>query len=242
MTKLLNLITFDVTGTLKVFQPPVAVKYAESAKKFGIHVDVEDVLKNFKVQMKRLTKEHPNFGRDTGLGWRMWWTELVANSFKAAQPSCDEKRLHQLSEFLIDEYKTTRCWALEDGAIELLTHLKEKNIPLGVLSNNDERLEAVLESLKINSYFDFILTSYSAGVMKPDKRIFDIARAKIPGNVFPESCLHIGNSLELDYLGAKEAGWRSAYVGPVTEKVLKTVSSDDIFKDLHELRKHFENA
>lgn len=241
MTKLLKLITFDVTETLMMFHPPVAVKYAESAKNFGIDVNVEDVLKNFKVQMKLLTKEHPNYGRDTGLGWHNWWTLIVVNSFKSAQPSCDEKKLQQLSEFLIDEYKTSKCFALADGTLEILNHLKLKNIPLGVISNYDERLEPLLKSLKISSFFNFILTSYSAGFLKPDKRIFDLARAQVPGHILPENCLHVGNSLKFDYLGSKDAGWKSAYVGAANEEVFKIASRDDVFKDLIELRKHFES-
>ncbi|XP_034256043.1 rhythmically expressed gene 2 protein-like [Thrips palmi] len=239
MTRILKLITFDVTETLMMFQPPVAVKYAESAKQFGINVDVADVLKNLKGQMKLLTKQHPNFGRDT-IGWNVWWTQIVVNSFKLAQPSSDEKALHQLAKFLIDEYTTTRCWALADGAMDLLNYLKQKNIPLGVISNYDDRLEPTLKSLKIQSFFNFILTSYSAGVMKPDRKIFDLARAQIPGDILPESCLHIGNSLEFDYLGAKGAGWNSAYVGPSTDEVLKIVSSGEVFKNLEELKKQLK--
>ncbi|KAJ1519590.1 hypothetical protein ONE63_004865 [Megalurothrips usitatus] len=242
MTRVLKLITFDATETLMVFQPPVAVKYAECAKRFGIVVDPGDVMKGFKAPFKELSKNHPNFGRGSGLGWRAWWTEVVVRTFKSAAPSCDDKTLQQLAAFLIEEYQTARCWALADGTLDILDHLKTKGVPLGVISNYDERLESTLKSLGIHSYFDFFLTSYSAGVMKPHKEIFELARCRKPGNIAPECCAHVGNSLEFDYLGAKNAGWKPFLVGPLSANVLKLADNGTTFENLTELRKYFETA
>ncbi|KAE8750216.1 hypothetical protein FOCC_FOCC003024 [Frankliniella occidentalis] len=214
MSKLLKLITFDCTETLMMFHPPVAQKYTESAEKFGISIGTEDLLSHFRVQFKALTNP----------------------SIK------NHKALEQLASFLIEEYQTNRCWALADGACDILDMLKQKNISIGAISNTDERLENTLMSLKIHSYFDFVLTSYSAGVMKPDKQIFDLARSQINGHVSPGLCAHVGNSLKFDYLGAQNAGWNPIYVGPVDDEVLRMAASNTVFNNLAELHSYLEKV
>lgn len=226
-----------------MFHPPVAQKYTESAEKFGISIGTEDLLSHFRVQFKALSKNHPNFGKHTGLGWKSWWRQIVVNTFKSANPSIkNHKALEQLASFLIEEYQTNRCWALADGACDILDMLKQKNISIGAISNTDERLENTLMSLKIHSYFDFVLTSYSAGVMKPDKQIFDLARSQINGHVSPGLCAHVGNSLKFDYLGAQNAGWNPIYVGPVDDEVLRMAASNTVFNNLAELHLYLEKV
>lgn len=241
MAHILRLITFDVTGTLMILRPPVAYKYAEAAKKFGITVNIEEIVSSFKNEWKTLSLLHPNFGRDTGLGWEKWWTQIVTNTFRSAEPTCDKRKLEELAAFLIEEYKTPRCWALADGALDLLNYLRKSNIPLGVISNYDDRLKTTLSSLSIQSYFSFILASYSVGIMKPDKRIFELARNEIQGSIHPENCLHVGNSIEYDYLGARHAGWKSLYVGDLNEDVLNKALSSEVFKNLNELKYYLEH-
>lgn len=242
MSRLLKLITFDVTGTLMVQRPPISVKYIEAAKRFGVSVNNEDLMPIFKTQYKALDALHPNFGRDSGIGWEAWWTTIVVNVFKSAASHSDEDSLKKLASHLIEEYKTSRCWALSEGAIEILDLIKSRKIHMGVISNYDERLEMILKDLGIHSHFNFILTSYSVGVMKPDKKIFDFARAQGKEIVHPDNCMHIGNSMKYDYVGAKNAGWKPVYVGPLDENVKKLAPMSEVFQNLNELQQHLENV
>lgn len=53
-------------------------------------------------------------------------------------------------------------------------------------------------------------TSHEARVAKPDRRIFD--EALILGNAQSNQALHIGENYELDYLGARDAGWHALWL------------------------------
>jgi FMN phosphatase YigB (HAD superfamily) len=106
-----------------------------------------------------------------------------------------------------------------------LKELKSRNITLGVISNSDERVgkqksgadvrnsvwrddlitirmiaAQVLESLKLDSYFDFVLTSSMARVEKPAKEIFDQALhlgSKGSSSIIQASqALHIGDDVK----------------------------------------------
>jgi len=210
----LRLITFDVTGTLLKLHPTPATVFSQNAKSFDINVPPEVIATQFKTAMKKLSSEHPNFGSGhSGIGWHEWWTLLVKNTFTGADPtlSFDDQRLDSLADHLINEYKTRRCWSLAEGATDFLHDLRTANIPIGVISNYDPRLDTVLEATSIRQYFKFVISSYSAGVMKPDKKIFKMAESQIP-SIKPSNCLHVGDNFDVDFMGAQIAGWSAALI------------------------------
>ena len=75
---------------------------------------------------------------------------------------------------------------------------------MGVVSNWDSRLHAILKSTGLAVYFDFILASAEVGSAKPDKNIFNEAISK-SGVSYSEAC-HIGDDLLADIHGANSVG------------------------------------
>lgn len=124
-----------------------------------------------------------------------------------------------MTNYLLDLYKTSSCWQLCYGTVEILNFLKlqkqfgsqngkfEQQFKLGIISNFDSRLDVLLRNMKLYHYFDFVLSSYQVGFEKPDKEIFRSAMkfSELEG-LKPEECLHIGNTPVTDYFGAKNAG------------------------------------
>lgn len=53
----------------------------------------------------------------------------------------------------------------------------------------------VIDNLKLNKYFDFVIASSLVGYEKPNKLIYEQA-LKLAGNVRPENALHIGDDVE----------------------------------------------
>lgn len=61
-----------------------------------------------------------------------------------------------------------------------------------------------------NEDISFVVLSYDVGVKKPHQAIFDAARdLGLVDSTFTHECLHIGDNIEEDYHGAKDAGWKS---------------------------------
>ena len=78
--------------------------------------------------------------------------------------------------------------------------------PLASLTNGN----ADLERVGIHSHFHHHISARNTGAAKPDPRIF-LAAAECLG-VAPENILHIGDDVELDVVGARDAGMRTAWI------------------------------
>ncbi len=98
----------------------------------------------------------------------------------------------------------------EPGAPECIRSLRQKGYILGVASNMtlDWQMRK-LETIGVLPYFHCIVTSEEAGTEKPDKRFFDLC-IRYAG-CRPEECLMVGDSLELDILGAENAGMHALW-------------------------------
>ncbi|PNF32148.1 Rhythmically expressed gene 2 protein [Cryptotermes secundus] len=218
----LRLVTFDVTETLLTFRVPPAEKYADVGAQFGVIVDPNVISANFKKHWRYMSTSHPNFGQRTGLGWEKWWKLLVNKTFQdTVQGNAYNVSIFDtIGDHLIELYKTCECWKTVEGAEELLNHFNKLRVPLGIISNYDERLETVLEAMDLHHHFQFIITSYCAGFEKPDSRIFRLALCQLGnGSIKPNEALHVGNMPEIDYLGAVKAGWNAALVHQNPKKV-----------------------
>ncbi|CAL7935287.1 unnamed protein product [Xylocopa violacea] len=236
-----RLITFDVTGTLLMTK--LEEHYAEIGSHYGLSVDPRKLARSFRKSFRKLSIEHPVYGKHTGIGWENWWRKIVHNVFKDQHTFVSDATLDKVANNLIQCYGTSMCWHKYPGAIELLEYLKKKGLILGVISNFDERLEAVLVDTKIRFYFSFVLTSYEFGAEKPDTSIFDEAlrltkeRHKI--NVTPQEAIHIGDSINNDYIGAKKANWNAILIQHDNgAEIEKKIPIEDVVRNLEDLRIH----
>jgi putative hydrolase of the HAD superfamily len=53
----------------------------------------------------------------------------------------------------------------------------------------------VIENLKLDKYFDFVIASSLVGCEKPNKSIYEQA-LKLAGNVYAENALHVGDDVD----------------------------------------------
>ncbi|XP_011142353.1 rhythmically expressed gene 2 protein [Harpegnathos saltator] len=239
-----RLVTFDVTGTLLMTK---LEHYVDIGRQYGLHVDSLRLARNFKSNFVRLTAEHPNFGRHTGLGWENWWRTIVHEVFKDQHPFVSQDTLNKVADSLISCYATARCWHTYPGAVELLSFLRSKGIFLGVISNFDQRLESILEDTRIREYFVFVLTSYDFGMEKPSLPIFNEALrlTTLSGKekILPQEAMHIGDTVDNDYFGAKSASWNALLIKHNEgEKINDKIPKEDVFNNLKELQCYFEKV
>jgi len=122
--------------------------------------------------------------------------------------------------------------------------LQKKNIVLGVISNFDQRLESILKDIRIRHYFTFVLTSYDFGKEKPSLSIFEEALRLMQYHsekeILPQEAMHIGDKLDNDYFGAKNAGWNALLIKHDNRFDANKVPREDVFKNLKELQRHFD--
>ncbi|MCM1290835.1 MAG: HAD family hydrolase [Prevotella sp.] len=119
-------------------------------------------------------------------------------------PALIEQKADVLAEFCYAYAR--RCVT---SAAKVLKKLHEK-YPLALVSNFYGNLHTVLKDFNIDTLFDVIVESATAGVRKPDPKIFRMAvtRLRIPA----EDILVIGDSVKKDILPAKEIGCKTAWL------------------------------
>jgi len=113
-------------------------------------------------------------------------------------------RFDAFFEELYDLFARADVWRLYPDVIEVLQAVRARGVTVGMVSNWDSRLLSICQALELESYFDFILASAVVGSAKPEAKIFE--KALELANCRPDEAIHIGDSLENDWQGARAVG------------------------------------
>lgn len=102
---------------------------------------------------------------------------------------------------------------LIEGAVEILDYLKDKNIPLHLLTNGFKEIQyQKIKASKIEHYFETITTSECSGFSKPDNRAYFFKLNKL--NTEAKDCLMIGDNLVSDIQGSQAIGMKNIFFNP----------------------------
>jgi putative hydrolase of the HAD superfamily len=204
---MIRVVTFDAAGTLIRLSKPPGVTYAESACTFGYHLDPERLQAAFRIIWQSLTPPQetagPRIDDDRG-----WWKELVRRTMQEAG-----YKIAPFNAYFDDVYAAFArpgMWELFPDIPVVLAELARLRIRLGVISNFDRRLYAVLDQLNVLQAFENLIISSEIGASKPASRIFLEAARRFQVN--PGEILHIGDDADLDGKGALAAGCKAFVV------------------------------
>jgi putative hydrolase of the HAD superfamily len=139
------------------------------------------------------------------LRWKRIWLTLI--DFKIG----DTALAHEMSTAYLEILPTQTI--LLPYARELLAHCKDRYV-LHLITNGFETTQWLkLQYSGISSYFSEVITSEKSNSLKPHKEIFDYA-LKATGAEADNSIM-IGDALDIDILGAHNAGWDQVYYNPL---------------------------
>ena len=107
-------------------------------------------------------------------------------------------------EKLLETYKAIEFQRmLHPDAIPLILELKSRGFKIGVISDWEDSLAALLEEMTLQHHLDALAVSAVVGCTKPDPRLFREGLRQV--NVPAPEALHVGDFYELDVAGAFEA-------------------------------------
>lgn len=196
-------VFFDAAGTLLRVNGSVGETYARLAREHGKIVSVRDLEDGFR-RCFAIAPPMAFPGAEADQIPRLekaWWHDVVRQVFAPLGPFPGfEAYFHTLYDFFAEP----QAWQLYPEARQTLAALHARGYRLGVISNFDARLFGVLDGLDIGHFFDPIVASTRAGAAKPEPAIFQKALTKCA--LRPQEALHIGDSYELDIVGAQNAG------------------------------------
>jgi putative hydrolase of the HAD superfamily len=201
----IQVVFFDVGGTLVEVNGSVGEIYGRFARRYGIDRDPAAMTDAF----SRSFREQPPlaFPRGAPEGElqrleRDWWRRLVLEVIPWF-PEFDAF-FNEVYEF----FRGREAWRLFDDVIPTLAELKNRGLRLAIISNYDSRIDDLLQDFEIERFFDGIHISSRIGAAKPDGHIF--LSALRYHHVKPQRALHVGDSLREDVEGASAVGITAA--------------------------------
>ncbi|HZR98322.1 MAG TPA: HAD-IA family hydrolase [Chloroflexota bacterium] len=195
-------VFFDVGGTLAYPHPSFHGVIARVLGEHGVHVTAEQVrAAEPKVweAVEAYWARGGNFTRSDAESRRFWYWVYETFLRLLGEPNPGELPQRLYAEFIRHE-----TYRLYPDSLPALEALRARGVLLGVISNWEEWLEQLLLHLQIHTYFASRTISGTAGVEKPDPRIFALALESL--GVAPEEAAHVGDSLHHDVEGARRAG------------------------------------
>ena len=197
-------VLLDAAGTLIDVVEPLGETYARLARDFGGDLDPDALTAGFRTAFHDMPPmAFPGLhGAALDRAERSWWRTVVRRVFGEAGGVVPE--FDACFDHLYAYYASARAWGVFPEAPAVLSSLRERGAILAVVSNFDSRLPPLLEALGLAAFFDAVVCSGEAGAAKPDRAIFAHALAML--GIEASQALHVGDSREADYDGARAAG------------------------------------
>jgi putative hydrolase of the HAD superfamily len=172
--------------------------------------DFDRFHKNYLQHNEKLWDRYRNgFIKVDELRWKRMWLALL--DFKIA----DEPLARNMGVRFLDLLPTRKL--LFPHTIELLDYLAERNYQLHLITNGFEKTQhQKLKSSGLDKYFVKVITSEGSNSLKPHKEIFDYAFQQT-GALTTDSIM-IGDSIDVDILGALNAGIDQVHVNHLTQE------------------------
>ncbi len=198
-----RVVFLDFGGTLVESVPDSFPEYAWVFRRFGVPVDQERwkeadqrVWQRLGPTMYECLGKTPSF-----------WDRVHAGLLHELGVSDSDGRI---CAALHDRFTSPELHRPFPETEEVLGRLRSEGLALHIVSNNTDFLPETLSRLGWTERFDSVTFSQEIGAEKPDHRVFDLALRR--AGCKPVEALHVGDSWDADYLGAKGAGVRGVWL------------------------------
>ncbi|HEU5470171.1 MAG TPA: HAD family hydrolase [Actinophytocola sp.] len=192
----------------------------------AVCLDIDDTLVDFTTSARRALSSM--IGRDDL--WPIWQrtTEEHVKKVVAGEMDSDTMRRARTKAFLaelgtpldddvVDELEARRYaemtgdWRLFDDVVPCLDWLRAAGLKVAAVTNaSGPQQRAKLIALGIARFFDTIVIAGELGAAKPDPVIFQTACQQL--HVSADETLHVGDRLDTDAVGARDAGLHGVWL------------------------------
>lgn len=212
-TSEIKLISFDGTGTLFYFDPPINIVLYKILKEDLPHVTEENIFRGFQAANEYITSfskelEYKGIKGIAGLKdneRQKYWIEFYKTFLEGTGLISNDTDIIEIAKKLHDFFDKFSSFKLYPDVINTLEFLSEKYILILVNNwNVSISLKETCRKLGIIKYFDMILESKVIGADKPYPDMFRIASKYF--NVDTRECAHVGDSPSEDLVFAYNVG------------------------------------
>ena len=195
-------VFLDAGGTLLSPEPSVGAVYARAGAAHGLPDDPAGLDDAFRVAWGRADRGRPpreRWGDEAGC--RAFWRALVEDVFDQIRYPGDRESCFAA---VYAAFERPEAWHVPPDVRPALRELQARGLVLGVISNWDHRLPALLDRLGLAPFFALIVASADGETEKPDPAFFTDACRR--AGVDPARALHVGDRRDLDVEPARAAG------------------------------------
>lgn len=217
-----RIVLFDAVATLIRPRPSVAAIYHEVGQRFGSELSQTQIEQRF---AKLRNAIFPGAADEIPEDWdalhlpsseaieRQLWRTLVQELFD----DVDDRQT--LFDEIWNRFSQTDAWALYDDVPPCLTALRQRGWRLGIASNFDSRLVALVRGIPVLNQFEHVFISSYIGTRKPDLRFYRSIQ-----RWFGRPCIMVGNHRVHDCLGPVRVGWQAYWLNRREAKTENVVS------------------
>lgn len=201
---------FDLDHTLWDFERNSAVTLRTLYDDFNLEkkgiVPFESFRSRYEEHNEKLwARYRKGFIRREELRWKRMWLTLI--DFKIG----DESLAKDMSVIYLEHLP--KQGHLLPFAMDVLNYCNKKQYRMHLITNGFETTQwEKMRTSGIEHFFEEVITSESSNSLKPHPEIFEYA-LKATGAAIPQS-LMIGDSLEVDIIGARNIGMDQVYFNP----------------------------
>lgn len=190
-------VLFDLFETLvSHFDPEWKPPLRTTAERLGVAQHVYD--------------EHwPRFAKEWEVGAIGEYEPALAALCAAAGVRADPRVLAELKQDYL-RITSVAFVPAEPGIVAMLSALRSRGLRLALVSNATDLDAAPWPGHDLAPYFDTVVFSHQAGLMKPDPCIYALACHRL--GVAPGEALFVGDGGSDELRGASEAGIRAVWV------------------------------
>jgi putative hydrolase of the HAD superfamily len=195
-------VFFDAGETLVYPHPSFPELFTEIMRQEGHEVDperVRDGLHRTAELFREAARKREVWSASPERS-RAFWRRVYSTIMEELDIPLGDELFHRLeSEFT--KFDNYRAFADVEGTLE---RLDRAGLKLGVVSNFEQWLEGLLESLGLTRFFDVRVISGVEGVEKPDPAIFQLGLDR--HGVSPRESVYVGDNPEFDLEPAAALG------------------------------------
>lgn len=207
----LKAVTFDAGHTLLHPYPSLGELYAGAAGRHGVVMAPAEIEGRFRDAWlaARAAATGLVYGTTHGEA-KDFWLGVVAHVFRGS--GLGGGRVAAILEDLYATFGQAAVWRVHPRWPEVRDACRRRGLRLGLVSNWDVRLRALLAELELLPDFDAVVISAEVGVEKPDPAIFELAASRM--GVSAEELLHVGDAWAEDVAGAQAVGAGAVWLRP----------------------------
>jgi len=202
---------FDAVGTLLKPVPDVVTAYHRFGTAHGSRLTPDEIRQRFAQLYPQhfcRTGELESTLQTSESLERTRWRSLVTQLFSDVQPAT------ALFEELWQHFAQHSSWELYPDVEPTLRLLRERQIPWGIASNFDQRLDAIIAGIPELAESQTVVTSATAGWSKPSAEFFEFAASQVASlsSGLPTQLWMIGDNQSLDFEAATTCGWQALHL------------------------------